>query len=203
MARRAQHIGKSNLFQESPMIRSLIALAVGSVLGAACLAQTTIHYREGERVDPQDVARILAAPAGIKTRSIRLLDEPSAPDATGGSAGGASEVPRALSLPVRFDFDSADISSTARGQLDALAEGIKLLSPSQVIVVEGHTDALGSDDYNLRLSQRRATVVKRYLVQEHGIDPRRLLDKGQGESQPIDGLAPQAPQNRRVQFRGA
>lgn len=183
------------------MIRSLVALAIGSVLGASCLAQTTIHYREGERVDPQDVARILAAPATGKTRSIRLLDEPSAPDAA--AAGGASEVPRALSLPVRFDFDSADISPTARAQLDALAEGIKLLSPGQVIVVEGHTDSLGSDDYNRRLSQRRAQVVKRYLVQQHGIDARRLIDTGLGEQQPIEGLAPQAPQNRRVQFRGA
>jgi outer membrane protein OmpA-like peptidoglycan-associated protein len=185
------------------MIRSLIALAIGSVLSAACLAQTTIHYREGERVDPRDVARILAAPAGIKTRSIRLLDEPSAPDTAAATSGGASEVPRALSLPVRFDFASADISTTARAQLDALAEGIKLLSPGQVIVVEGHTDAVGSDEYNRRLSQRRAASVKRYLVQEHGIDARRLLDTGLGELQPIDGLAPQAPENRRVQFRGA
>jgi outer membrane protein OmpA-like peptidoglycan-associated protein len=183
------------------MIRKLIALALGTAFSATCLAQTTIHYREGQRVDPQEVARILAAPAGIKTRSIRLLDEPAAPDMA--TAGGASEVPSALSLPVRFDFNSADISTTARAQLDALAEGIKLLSPGQVIVVEGHTDAIGSEEYNRRLSQRRAASVKRYLVQEHGIEARRLKDTGQGESQPIDGLEPNAPQNRRVQFRGA
>jgi OmpA-OmpF porin, OOP family len=183
------------------MIRTLTALGLCTFFCVTSLAQTTIHYREGQRVDPQEVARILAAPAGIKTRSIRLLDEPSAPDAA--AVGGASEAPSALSLPVRFDFDSADISTTARTQLDALAEGIKLLAPGQAIVIEGHTDAIGSEEYNRRLSQRRAASVKRYLVQEHGIDARRLKDAGVGEQQPIAGLEPTAAQNRRVQFRGA
>jgi len=177
------------------MIRTLSILAATAMFACAASAQSAMHYREGQRVDPQEVARILGHQAPIKTRSIRLLDSNDK-----ASQGGA---PASLSLPVRFGFDSAEIASTARPQLDALAEGIKLLPPEAVVMVEGHTDAVGSEEYNQRLSQRRAHAVKEYLVKEHGIDPKRLRDTGVGKAQPIEGLSPQAPENRRVQFRGA
>ena len=176
------------------MIRTLSILAAASLFACAASAQTAIHYREGQRVDPQDVARILNRAAPIKTRSIRLLDGDTAPQ---------KAAPAALSLPVRFAFDSAEVAASARPQLDALAEGIKLLPPGTAVVVEGHTDSVGSEEYNQRLSQRRAHAVKEYLVVHHGIDARRLLDTGIGKLQPINGLSPQAPENRRVQFHGA
>jgi outer membrane protein OmpA-like peptidoglycan-associated protein len=177
------------------MIRTLSILAAASLFACAASAQTAMHYREGQRVDPQEVARILGHQAPIKTRSIRLLDSNDKVAQSGG--------PVSLSLPVRFGFDSAEIAATARPQLDALAEGIKLLPPSAVVMVEGHTDAVGTDEYNQRLSQRRAHAVKEYLVKQHGIDAKRLVDTGLGKSQPIEGTSPQAPENRRVQFRGA
>ena len=108
----------------------------------------------------------------------------------------------AFSLPVQFAFDSATILPAARRQLDAVASGIKLLPETQNVVLEGHTDATGADAYNLSLSQRRAAAVKAYLVEVHGIDAQRLRDRGLGEQQPIDGIDPFAPENRRVQFRG-
>ena len=176
------------------MIRTFSILAFASLISCGAAAQQAIHYREGQRVDPQDVARILNRAAPIKTRSIRLLDNDATPQ---------SAAPAAVSLPVRFAFDSAEIAASARPQLDALAEGIKLLPPGQAVVVEGHTDSVGTEEYNQRLSQRRAHAVKEYLVARHGIDTRRLLDTGIGKQQPIDGLSPQAPENRRVQFHGA
>jgi len=69
-------------------------------------------------------------------------------------------------------------------------------------VVEGHTDAVGSDTYNLTLSQRRAAAVKEYLVSVHGIDAARLKDVGYGLFRPIEGTDPLAAENRRVQFHG-
>lgn len=178
------------------MIRTLSILAAASLFACSAFAQqNAIHYREGQRVDPQEVARILGHQAPIKTRSIRLLDS-SEKSSQGGT-------PASLSLPVRFGFDSSEIAAAARPQLDALAEGIKLLPPGAVVMVEGHTDAVGTEEYNQRLSQRRAHAVKEYLVKEHGIDPKRLQDSGMGKSQPIEGMSPQAPENRRVQFRGA
>jgi outer membrane protein OmpA-like peptidoglycan-associated protein len=181
------------------MIRTLVLSSLVALVSCGAGAQTTLHFREGQRVDPQEVMQILDNVEGsrIRTRSIRLLkDEPSAQGA------GAAAPPSALSLPVQFEFDSTTISVAAREQLDALAEGIKLLPPERLVVIEGHTDASGPDDYNQWLSLRRAAAVKRYLVQIHGIESRRLRDSGFGERHPIAGTDPYAPENRRVQFRG-
>ena len=180
------------------MIRRTLALIAAACAPCAVFADSALHYREGERVDPHQVARILGAAAPMKTRSIRLLDEAPAAAQQSRPAATAS-----LSLPVRFGFDSTDIAPSARPQLDALAEGIKLLPSGQAVVIEGHTDAAGPDAYNQALSERRALMVKRYLVQQHGIDPQRLKDTGYGEQRPIAGADPHAAQNRRVQFRGA
>lgn len=179
------------------MFSKLAALGLAALACCSAAAQTTLHYREGQRVDPRTVARILeTTPSAIKTRSIRLLDQPLAPE---GKAAQAS----ALSLPVRFAFDSAEIAPSARPQLDALAEGIKMLPPGRPVIIQGHTDATGSDEYNRTLSQRRASAVKQYLVREHGIQAARLKDAGFGKSQPIAGTDPHAGENRRVEFSGA
>ena len=181
------------------MIRTLVLSSLVAFVSCGASAQTTLHYREGQRVEPQEVMQILDNVEGsqIRTRSIRLLkDEPSTQGA------GAAAAPSALSLPVQFEFDSTTISLAARVQLDALAEGIKLLPLERLVVIEGHTDASGPHDYNQWLSLRRAAAVKRYLVQMHGIEARRLRDAGFGERQPIAGTDPYAAENRRVQFRG-
>ncbi|NRF67175.1 OmpA family protein [Aquincola sp. S2] len=184
---------------------ALATLILSAAMGAS--AQTTLHFREGQRVDPQQVREILSTDASKRgrTRSIRLLDAAAgdAPPVAGPADYEASAAPAsALSLPVQFEFDSTAILPEARGQLDALAEGIKLLPPGRRVVIEGHTDASGSDDYNQQLSRRRAAAVKQYLVQRHGIDAQRMREVGLGERQPIEGADPFAPDNRRVQFRG-
>jgi outer membrane protein OmpA-like peptidoglycan-associated protein len=203
------------------VIRYLSTLAIA--IAAALLtphvkAEKVVIYREGQLVNPQDVAAVLG-----KTRSIRLLDDaPAAPAKfttmaavslvkTAASSSAPARIARddsgadasALSLPVRFAFDSADILPAARTQLDALAEGIKLLAPESIVTVEGHTDAVGSDAYNLELSRVRARAVRDYLVQRHGIDAARLKTAGYGEARPIEGSDPNAALNRRVQFRGS
>ena len=161
----------------------------------------TVHYREGQRIDPQQVRQILSgdATARGRTRSIRLLDGDAAAPSAEAEAGAPAS---ALSAPVQFEFDSSVILPQAREQLDAIAAGIKLLPPGRSVVIEGHTDATGSEDYNQQLSRRRAAAVKQYLSQRHGIAPQRLRDVGLGMSQPIEGIDPLAPENRRVQFRG-
>jgi outer membrane protein OmpA-like peptidoglycan-associated protein len=168
---------------------SLFCLAIAAFTSSA-FAQTVVHYRDGQAVNPQEVAQILNT---RKTRSLRLLD-PSQP----AEAANA----KALSLPVHFAFDSATIAPEGRAQLDALAAGIKLLPPTQSVVVEGHTDAVGTDSYNLTLSQRRAAAVKSYLVSAHGISAARLKDVGYGLHRPIEGADPVSAENRRVQFHG-
>jgi len=182
--------------------RPLIASLLFALFAGAALAQEVKVYRAGELVDPKDVAAILEAKP-VKTRSIRLLDDaPAKQAAAAAPAPGEEGKPSSLALPVQFAFDSCDILPAAKSQLDALAEGIRLLPAGKSVLIEGHTDAAGSDDYNEKLSQRRAQAVKRYLVAQHGIEPQRLRAIGMGEYRTLDGRDPQAPENRRVQFRG-
>ena len=164
-------------------------------------------FRNSEAVDPTEVARILDRSSPIKMRSLRLLDDgPSGGLAAASAAAAvvASEAarPQALSLPVPFAFDSAEILPSAKAQLDAIAAGIRMLPANQRVVIEGHTDAVGTEEYNEELSQRRAQSVRRYLVATHGIEPTRLQAVGLGEHDPLPGRNPLAGENRRVQFRG-
>lgn len=102
---------------------------------------------------------------------------------------------------VNFDFDKANIRSDAAGILREAATILKD-NPKVQVSVEGHTDATGSDEYNLKLSLRRATAVKQFLVKE-GVPDSRLSVRGFGETQPVasndteDGRA----QNRRVELK--
>lgn len=203
------------------MTRHLVTLALAlaaAFLAPQARAEKVIVYREGQLVNPHDVAAVLG-----KTRSIRLLDDVPAPTPTKYVATATVALAKtstrpspaqpavrddadadasALSLPVRFAFDSTDILPAARAQLDALADGIKLLAPSSLVTVEGHTDAAGTDAYNLQLSRARARAVRDYLVQRHGIDGARLKTVGYGEGRPVEDADPRAEVNRRVQFRG-
>jgi outer membrane protein OmpA-like peptidoglycan-associated protein len=196
---------------------STLALSLAAAfMTPAANAEKVLIYREGQLVKPQDVAAVLG-----NTRSIRLLDDEPAPaKASSASPAGVSPAVHltaarstarpapdaavsALSLPVRFAFDSAEILPEARAQLDALAQGIKLLPPGRTVTVEGHTDAFGGDDYNLELSRARAHAVRDYLVQHHGIAAARLKAVGYGKQRPIEDADPYAALNRRVQFRGS
>lgn len=192
--------------------RSLLVPLLLTLAAAAATAQDVRLYRAGDAVDPREVATILAQPA-MKMRSIRLLDDsaaaPAAPAlavAAAYAATAGADAPRpqpsSLSLPVQFAFDSAEILPAARHQLDSLAQGIAMLPATQSVLIEGHTDAVGTEEYNEQLSQRRAFAVKRYLVVAHQIDPARLRAVGMGEFAPLDGRDPNAAENRRVQFRG-
>ena len=84
---------------------------------------------------------------------------------------------------VTFDFDKATLRSDARPVLDEAAKALAA-RPTMRVVVEGHTDAKGTDAYNLRLSERRAQAVVAYLVKA-GIASDRLEARGLGESQPV------------------
>ncbi|GBD07318.1 Outer membrane porin F [bacterium HR21] len=102
-------------------------------------------------------------------------------------------------LLVFFDFDKAELKEESLPDLDRLVEFLKAY-PSVRISVEGHTDDVGTDAYNDRLSQRRADAVKEYLV-KNGIDPHRIETKGWGRRRPlVQGTTEEArAQNRRVE----
>ena len=166
-------------------------------------------YGAHEVPDARDIAHILGGPAAqpprMKMRGISLDPsylKTSAAATQEALAQVSKPADEAFALPVHFAFNSAAIMPDAKPQLDAVAEGIKLV-PGARVVVEGHTDAYGSDKYNSRLSLARATAVKEYLVERHGISPGSLVIEGLGEEDPINSIDPYAAENRRVQFRPA
>ena len=83
-----------------------------------------------------------------------------------------------------FDFDKAVIKSQSNEVLDKIATEIKSHGDIEFILVTGHTDRIGSDAYNQKLSERRANAVKKYLA-AHGIDGARIKSAGKGESEPV------------------
>jgi outer membrane protein OmpA-like peptidoglycan-associated protein len=188
----------------------LLPIAAALLLSALSLATQAGDVKvfgNSDAVDPSEVARILDQSKPLKMRSLRLLDDaPASGVATSSAmaAVAASEAARtsALSLPVPFAFDSDEIMPSAKPQLDAIAAGIRMLPATQKVVIEGHTDSVGTEQYNEQLSQRRALSVRRYLVATHGIESARLQAVGMGQHAPLPGRGPAASENRRVQFRG-
>jgi outer membrane protein OmpA-like peptidoglycan-associated protein len=104
----------------------------------------------------------------------------------------------AVGFRINFALNSVIIPSAYEPYIDRIGELMRQ-EPTLALLVEGHTDALGSDKYNVDLSERRAVAVARYLVVRHGIDPERLRVAGKGKSEPLLH-DPYDPRNRRVQF---
>ncbi|MGD0946982.1 MAG: OmpA family protein [Candidatus Binatia bacterium] len=102
---------------------------------------------------------------------------------------------------VHFDFNKSDIRPDSRPILNEAGEILKE-NPDVRISVEGHTDAIGSDQYNQQLSLRRAEAVFRYLV-NHGIPPERMEVIGYGKRHPVASNDTDSgrAQNRRVELR--
>jgi len=83
-----------------------------------------------------------------------------------------------------FDFDSGTLRPESTPELERIRMMLDTHPDVEKVVIEGHTDAVGSDDYNLELSAARAGAVKDYLV-DHGIDAGRIDTVGKGEAEPV------------------
>ncbi len=99
-----------------------------------------------------------------------------------------------------FDFDKSVLKPEGRAKLDDLVSKISGVN-LEVIIAVGHTDSVGTDAYNQRLSVRRAEAVKAYLVTK-GIERNRVYTEGKGEKQPVadNRTAEGRAKNRRVEI---
>jgi OOP family OmpA-OmpF porin len=132
----------------------------------------------------------------------RLDRCPGTPRGTKVDAHGCPDVLMVLT-GVNFKFDSSQIEPASAQILDQAVNELRKASSVNVRIV-GHTDSIGSDDYNMKLSHRRADAVRNYLV-NHGISASRLTTEGRGESQPVASNDTDAGrfQNRRVELHVA
>jgi OmpA-OmpF porin, OOP family len=177
-------------------------LTLGSVLFTAMLAGivfgqegglvTDFRGRSDYTVEELREALTPAAKPAVTYRGIGPAAKPQV-----ASVNGATAV-----LNVLFASNSDRILPAYYADLAKLGQALTpILASGASVRIEGHTDSLGPDPYNQRLSQKRAESVKGYLVQHIALPPERLLAEGYGESRPIapnDSPAGRS-QNRRVQ----
>lgn len=102
-------------------------------------------------------------------------------------------------LQVEFETAKAIVKPSFMKTLDAFGQFLKD-NPDIEVVIEGHTDSVGNDDYNMRLSLERASEVRRLLIERWQLDPQRLNSEGYGETKPLaDNATPEGrTKNRRV-----
>jgi outer membrane protein OmpA-like peptidoglycan-associated protein len=162
------------------------------------------YNRLYQRVHGRGDARYVTA--GIQL-SYNFSAPPPPPPPTPAAAKAAATTPtpatgkKIILRGVNFDFDKANIRADARPILDEAITTLKA-EGGIAIIAEGHTDGVGTDAYNLALSQRRAAAVKDYLV-KGGIGADRIKVEGFGESKPVasNDTADGRAQNRRVELR--
>ena len=100
---------------------------------------------------------------------------------------------------VHFGFDVSNLSGEAKAALDYFAKRVKAENKNVYIEIQGHTDSVGTDAYNLRLGMARAKAAKTYLYTQHRIPLHRMSIFSYGESKPI--AENDTPQNRAINRR--
>lgn len=106
-----------------------------------------------------------------------------------------------LTLRINFDHDKAEIKPEFKEDIAKAADFVRANPQAPYILLAGHTDSQGEDDYNQKLSERRAAAVRQALIDDHGLDANKLKVRGYGEAQPVaDNATPEGRyENRRVE----
>ena len=102
---------------------------------------------------------------------------------------------------VFFDFDKSELTDEAISQLEINGKWL-IDHPSVKVIIEGHCDERGTEEYNLALGERRATAAREFLIR-YSISPSRLMTASYGESRPLDTRSSEMAwaKNRRAHFR--
>jgi len=197
-------------------VASLFALAA---LSTGALAQTNDNWQSANGIQWKNGTNELcwrdanwtpatanqACDGALKPAAAPVPAPAPSPSAAPAPAPAPAVVPVPVSEKVTFsadtffDFDKAVLKPEGRAKLDDIVSkvgGVNL----EVIIAVGHTDSIGTDAYNQRLSVRRAEAVKAYLVSK-GIEKNRVYTEGKGEKQPVadNKTAAGRAKNRRVE----
>lgn len=202
----------------SRSIRSLIAFGFVAFMSGLAFAQSNKLPTVDEIINKLNVAesrKDSAAKSGRKTRSVVVTDDKN-PDTERSAGGGQNASAARTSQPttqivekidpvsysesrIQFEFGSDRLTGFSKKVLDVFAAAMQSPSLKTVsFIVEGHTDGVGGDRYNLTLSRKRADAVVRYLADARGVNIDRLSARGQGKRELVNVADPAAPENRRV-----
>ena len=195
-------------------VKNLAVLLATAVVASAAVAQTVDNWRNGtgELVWKNGTNELCwRNSAWTPATAAAGCDGAAAPAApVAAPAPAPAPAPAARPAPAAskvtyaadtfFDFDKSVLKPAGKAKLDDLVNKVKGIS-LEVIIAVGHTDSVGTDAYNQKLSVRRAEAVKAYLVSK-GIEKNRIYTEGKGEKQPVadnktkEGRA----KNRRVEI---
>lgn len=167
------------------MLKLARIAAIGLLLGLSSLASASIASAQDELSSDAIVDALTPKEAsrGLKITEANKDEAPS------------------ISMRVQFAYDSDELENEAILSLRALGAALRDERLKQYrFEIIGHTDAKGSDEYNLELSKRRAAAVVEHLVFFHSVDRSRLVAIGMGESDPANAADPEAGENRRVEI---
>jgi outer membrane protein OmpA-like peptidoglycan-associated protein len=170
-------------------------VSADQILNALKPKPVTRGLSTGPQVDPAAQAKEASFVDTLRNRKTRSL-----------SLGEREEIAELaatkpnIDLEIRFDYNSADISTNAMPAVQELGKALSDASlKDSTFVVAGHTDAVGGEAYNQDLSERRADTIKKYLSEKYGLNGANLVTVGYGKTKPKDPNAPLDPVNRRVQ----
>ena len=136
---------------------------------------------------------------GSANRPVAIVEPAPEPTPEPAPVEEAPQVVR-VELDVKFDFDKTAVKEESYGDIKNLADFMNQY-PQTSTTVEGHTDSVGTDAYNQKLSERRAEAVRDVLVNQYGVGAERVNSVGYGESRPVADNASEAGRaiNRRVE----
>ena len=192
-----RHTALGTVFPSARRLLGTVALV------AACAATPGLAQ---QAVDSERVSRIEGALAPLSqprddAAYINKIIQMEIPQPGGTWSRVTLNYNHTVDLAVFYEFDSANLTPQAKALLTDLG---RALTPSRLagakFLVAGHTDAKGSKPYNQNLSERRAVEARRFLVENFGIRPDRLIVVGFGEEYLADPARPNDPINRRVEI---
>ena len=187
-------------------LKNLAVLVAAVVVTSAAVAQNVDNWRNAsgdvwKNVDGQCWRTGVWTPA---TAAVGCGGAAPAAKAAPAPAPAPAQAPVASKVTYAadafFDFDKSVLKPAGKAKLDDLVSKVKGIN-LEVIIAVGHTDSIGTDAYNQKLSVRRAEAVKAYLVTK-GIEKNRIYTEGKGEKQPIADNATKEgrAKNRRVEI---
>jgi len=199
-------------------LKNLAAFVATAALATAALAQNVDNWRNasgdvwknaaGDCWRNANWTPATAAPGcgGPVAAEPKAAPAPAPAPALAAAPAPAPAAPAAAASKVTyaadafFDFDKSVVKPAGKAKLDDMISKVKGIN-LEVIIAVGHTDSVGSEAYNQKLSVRRAEAVKAYLVTK-GIEKNRIYTEGKGEKQPVaSNKTPEGrTKNRRVEI---